>query len=29
MNKTLTQLSLTYCKIDAKGARAIFEILIF
>ena len=29
MNKTITNLSLTYCNIDAKGARAIFEILIF
>ena len=29
MNKTITNLSLTYCNIDAKGARAIFEILIY
>ena len=29
MNKNITQLSLTYCDIDSKGARAIFEILIY
>jgi Ran GTPase-activating protein (RanGAP) involved in mRNA processing and transport len=27
--KTLKNLSLTYCNIDAAGARAIFEILIY
>lgn len=29
VNKSLTSLSLTYCNIDAEGARALFEILIF
>jgi len=29
MNKTIQTLSLTYCNIDAKGARGIFEILIY
>lgn len=29
VNKTLTQLSLTYCNIDAEGARPLFEILIY
>ena len=29
INKTLISLSLTYCNIDAEGARALFEILIF
>jgi Ran GTPase-activating protein (RanGAP) involved in mRNA processing and transport len=29
LNKTLTSLSLTYCNIDAQGARALFEVLIF
>jgi len=29
LNKTLTSLSLTYCNIDANGARALFEVLIF
>lgn len=29
MNKNLETLSLTYCNIDASGARAIFEILIY
>lgn len=29
INKTITSLSLTYCNIDFKGARALFEILIF
>ena len=29
LNKTVTSLSLTYCNIDALGARALFEILIF
>ena len=29
VNKTVKQLSLTYCNIDAGGARALFEILIF
>jgi Ran GTPase-activating protein (RanGAP) involved in mRNA processing and transport len=28
MNKTLEQVSLTYCGIDANGARSIFEVLI-
>jgi Ran GTPase-activating protein (RanGAP) involved in mRNA processing and transport len=28
MNKTLEQVSLTYCGIDSNGARAIFEVLI-
>ena len=27
--KTLKNLSLTYCNIDAAGARSIFEILIY
>jgi Ran GTPase-activating protein (RanGAP) involved in mRNA processing and transport len=27
--KSLKNLSLTYCNIDAAGARAIFEILIY
>ncbi len=27
--KTLKNLSLTYCNIDAEGARALFEILIY
>lgn len=27
--KTLKNLSLTYCNIDAKGARSLFEILIY
>uniref|UniRef100_A0A7S3FVC4 Uncharacterized protein n=1 Tax=Strombidium rassoulzadegani TaxID=1082188 RepID=A0A7S3FVC4_9SPIT len=29
LNKTITHLSLTYCNIDASGARSLFEILIF
>lgn len=29
MNKNLEELSLTYCNIDAGGARALFEILIY
>jgi Ran GTPase-activating protein (RanGAP) involved in mRNA processing and transport len=29
INKTITNLSLTYCNIDFEGARALFEILIF
>jgi Ran GTPase-activating protein (RanGAP) involved in mRNA processing and transport len=29
INKTVQQLSLTYCDIDAEGARWLFEILIF
>ena len=29
INKTITNLSLTYCNIDAQGARALFDILIF
>ncbi len=29
MNKTLEELSLTYCNIDAEGARAIFDFLIY
>lgn len=29
INKTLRQLSLTYCGIDAAGAQALFEIFIF
>ena len=29
MNKELLVLSLTYCNIDATGARALFEILIY
>jgi hypothetical protein len=29
LNKTLTSVSLTYCNIDADGARALFEVLIF
>lgn len=29
VNKVLTSLSLTYCGIDAEGAQALFEILIF
>ena len=29
VNKTLTSVSLTYCNIDAEGARALFEVLIF
>ena len=29
INKTVEQLSLTYCNIDAAGARPLFEILIF
>jgi Ran GTPase-activating protein (RanGAP) involved in mRNA processing and transport len=29
MNKELLILSLTYCNIDATGARALFEILIY
>ena len=29
LNKTLTSLSLTYFNIDANGARALFEMLIF
>ena len=29
VNKTLKNLSLTYCNIDAQGARSIFEILIY
>lgn len=28
-NKTLESLSLTYCNIDEKGARALFEIVIY
>jgi hypothetical protein len=28
-NKVITHLSLTYCEIDEKGARSIFEILIY
>ena len=27
--KTLKNLSLTYCNIDAAGSRALFEILIY
>ena len=29
MNKTLEELSLTYCNIDAEGARSIFDFLIY
>lgn len=29
INKTITNLSLTYCNIDFEGARSLFEILIF
>lgn len=29
MNKELVVLSLTYCNIDSKGARSLFEILIY
>lgn len=29
MNKEITNLSLTYCNIDERGARYIFELLIF
>lgn len=29
MNKTLNNLSLTYCNIDHEGARPIFELLIY
>lgn len=29
INKTVEQLSLTYCNIDAAGWRPLFEILIF
>ena len=29
MNKVVQNLSLTYCEIDEKGARSIFEILLF
>lgn len=29
INKSIQQLSLTYCDIDAEGARSLFEILIF
>lgn len=29
INKTLKNLSLSYCNIDAGGARALFEVLIF
>lgn len=29
MNKNLEELSLTYCDIDAEGARPLFEILIY
>jgi Ran GTPase-activating protein (RanGAP) involved in mRNA processing and transport len=28
-NKVLTSLSLTYCSIDAEGAKSLFKILIF
>lgn len=28
-NTTITHVSMTYCNIDEKGARALFEILIF
>lgn len=29
MNKSLNYLSLTYCNIDFRGARSLFEILIY
>lgn len=29
INKTLKNLSLSYCNIDAGGARALFEVLIY
>jgi Ran GTPase-activating protein (RanGAP) involved in mRNA processing and transport len=29
INKTIKNLSLSYCNIDAGGARALFEVLIF
>jgi Ran GTPase-activating protein (RanGAP) involved in mRNA processing and transport len=29
INKTLKNLSLSYCNIDAEGSRALFEILIY
>ena len=29
VNKCLVSLSLTYCNIDASGARALFELLIY
>lgn len=29
INKTLKNLSLSYCNIDSAGARALFEILIY
>lgn len=29
MNKTITQLSLKYNKIDASGADSLFQILIY
>ena len=28
-NKTITNISLTYCNIDSEGARPLFEILIY
>ena len=29
VNKSMVSLSLTYCNIDASGARALFEVLIY
>jgi Ran GTPase-activating protein (RanGAP) involved in mRNA processing and transport len=29
INKTIKNLSLSYCNIDAGGARALFEVLIY
>lgn len=29
MNKNLEELSLTYCNIDAEGARPLFDVLIY
>jgi hypothetical protein len=29
VNKTLKSLSLTYCNIDYKGARPLFEIVVY
>lgn len=29
VNKSLQSLSLTYCNIDANGARPLFDILIY
>lgn len=29
INKTIKHLSLSYCNIDAGGARSLFEVIIF